>query len=117
MHTVFRIASLIIIFGCSSVPELSDAGKLTSATDAQTDAGNHNNGNLCCNVTKNFTDSSYWSGGIYSCDPDAGVSTGTIMWVPWVCNPEQAVSCQNESCVIGSACQGFNGYGVVTTCY
>jgi hypothetical protein len=113
-------------YGSLSNPPPNDLGP--GPSDASTDVQDAHPylGPKCCQVTADFTDDPYWQNGLYQCDSDAAVTVGGPS-VPWVCNVNSAgmcggntgltcLACDDSLCVIGSACLGFNGTGIVTDC-
>jgi hypothetical protein len=102
-----------VVVGCaySGSNVSNDAGM----QDASADMLPINYGDLCCHITNNYTDSSLYDNNVYECSLDSGPQYSNI---PWVCiTGRGVVPCSDPNCVVGSACQGENGSGVVVDCF
>lgn len=69
---------------------------------------------LCCQLTVNETDAALYAYNRYECSSDSGPDYSNI---PWLCNwNSNPTTCEDTFCVVGSSCQGANGYGQVVYC-
>lgn len=112
-----RYLLLLVCAACSGGIETFPVDAATDANDGSL-IGSHNDGHICCIITKvEVPDSSLWGkGSEYDCKLDAALS-GNPTDIPWVCNySTNATTCEDPACVIGSFCEGVNGWGSVVEC-
>ena len=109
----------LIVFVMMSLVGCAASANQPAADDAGVDAGDHNDGNLCCRVNQEI-DGSPYTNGYYGCSLDGGtpVYSGTPLYLPWVCNSQtdHEDTCQDSDCFVGSSCRAYDGWGTVEAC-
>lgn len=109
-----RTLLFLLLVGCAS-------GTGVPNNEVHHDAGEEASGvhdpssGLCCQITDNETDGGIWHDARYECSATSGPDYSNV---PWLCNYDEKdpVACTDQSCIVGSTCQGANGTGVVLAC-
>lgn len=120
--------SLLAVAGCATMtvasgkePPPTDGAPIADGGAADAAPWHNPEAGLCCQLTQYDTPDPYWQNMRYICDPEAGISNVTVGGndIPWLCNIGDGgvpTSCDDPSCGVGQACQGFNGTGLVLPC-
>ncbi len=96
--------------------DVRDAGPDDAIRDAALEAATPpDDSGICCQITDNISDDEYWQSCRFPC-PYGSEAGQNVADIPWLCNLHAPTTCDDPACVLGSTCQGVNGYGIVLAC-